>query len=143
MTKDKTAKIIKVKEDDDNNCSVLAMVNLLGIEYIEAYKHFKEAGRHDSKGARVSITIEAFKLAGYNLVKFDSQKIISKYPGNHKTLKHVTSKHPIRFKACFSEEDNYYCSASNHGFSIVKGVTEDWSSNHQLQIKQLYTVEAI
>jgi hypothetical protein len=129
------------KMKETNDCSVVAIAVLCGVTYQEAHAAMKAQGRKDRQGAYDFQIIRAARSFGKSIQRVEVQSIIDQFPGNHKTLKSMTTYHPIRFRKVFeSMVGSYMVFTSCHVCSLVDGKIIDWSNDKALRVTSMFEV---
>ncbi|PIZ30308.1 MAG: hypothetical protein COY40_04985 [Alphaproteobacteria bacterium CG_4_10_14_0_8_um_filter_53_9] len=73
----------------------------------------------------------------------DRHAIIASYPGQHCNLHHLTTRHPVRFKAQWANVPDCLLYVRGHVAAYVDGVVQDYTVNRSSRIYDMYTVEKI
>ena len=73
--------------------------------------------------AMISVLVEL----GFKKVSIHPALFISRYPGAHSKLSHVTNHHPERFHKVWKDGKKYILLNSDHAAAVVDGEVHDWS----------------
>lgn len=131
---------------ETNDCAVKAVAIVCGISYHEAHAELKKQGRKARCGTyrhqtRAAIEALGFKITEWTFMEMQ-QFIESRYPGNHKGLKSITSHHPRRFpKAWANCHPNMLFFSSSHVMAVKDGEVKDWAINNALRIQKIWEIE--
>lgn len=127
---------------ETNDCTVIALSVVTGMDYMSAHKAMEDVGRQPGKGAWG--IDKAISNAGFKRIRVDVQSIIAKLPKPHRdVLKNLTTHHPRRFPGCIDENKVYLAHTARHVLGIKGGVVQDWTINSSKRIYALYEIEKL
>lgn len=129
------------KFHESRDCAVIAIALVCDSSYEAALALTKKFGRKSNAGLGSTAIIAAIKETGAHLTKVDPGRIISKYPGVHSNLKHITSRHPSRFHEVWKNGKTYIAFVRKHCFAIIDGENHDWSANRSKHVEELYEIK--
>jgi len=127
---------------DENACFPAAIALLTGLELPVVLQAFSEAGRKTGQATPWGIAREAVKALGYKMVRKDyiwTRSIIESYPGVHKTLQNITTRHPVRFAKQW-EGQTCLLHVDGHVAAVVDGRILDWSANRAKRVIAAYDI---
>lgn len=127
---------------DENDCFPTAAAILTGLPLSEVREAFAAAGRKTGKGTPWAVAHEALKALGFKLVKKDwrwTRDMIDSYPGVHKNLKNITTRHPARFAKAW-EGQNVLLHSHAHVSAVRDGAPVDWSINRSKHVIAVYDI---
>ena len=124
---------------DRGFCVPLAISALTGLDWKKVQKVFLEVGRPKGKGTTLIQVKAALAKLGYELEQVDEFSIIRTYPGVHRNLKSITSKHTTRFKESFKGKKLMMWGRS-HTWAVIDGETEDWSHTRSLRANLVFEI---
>lgn len=130
---------------DENACFPTAIAILADIPVERALAAFAEAGRQQGKGTPFFTARKACELLGYRLErqsKFWMIEMIATYPGVHKNLKNITSRHPVRFAKQWAGQ-SVMLHMDRHVAAVKDGVMHDWSVNRAKHVLDVYKLVKI
>lgn len=132
----------KLKEKND--CSVIALSVVTGKSYDECHAALAAAGRKNGTGAHLTEIEAAAKALGFRLERLPQSfldGIVAQYPGIHKTLKHITTHHPVRFSKVWSEvSEPLLFNVNRHIAGFREGAIHDWTVNAAKRVTDLFRV---
>ena len=120
--------------NETNDCAVVALALVASVPYSVAHNALKDAGRKDRKGTFRSEQFAALKALGFDGEIIPSEDFISRYPGNHKNLKSVTTHHMDRFNKVWEDGKNYLIFTERHVGAVIDGVNHDWTKNKSRRV---------
>jgi hypothetical protein len=132
------------KLSETNDCAVVALAVVTGLEYDVCHAALKKAGRIDGRGTYREHTEAALLALGFRITRFghsDIQRMIATYPGVHCNLKSITTHHPRRFAHCFAGFKTSLWFSETHVAAFKDNQLHDWSVNRALRIKTIWIVE--
>lgn len=134
-----------------NDCSVRSIAILSGRPYAEVLAAFTKVGRRAQDGAYPFETVAAVGLLGYRLQALGErherrkdppptwvQKIISRYPGRHKTRTSLTTHHPVIFHDAWIVLGPLLLEAHGHHCAYKFGVVHDPAAMKSCRIVAAY-----
>ena len=127
---------------DNNDCFPKAIAVLTGLPLADVIKAFAEAGRLTGKGTPWGVAREGVKALGYKLERVDSMwqcRMLESYPGVHKNLKNITTRHPVRFAKQW-EGVSVLMHVNAHVAAVKDGKMHDWSINRSKHVIDIYKV---
>ena len=129
---------------EKNDCSVTALAAITGKTYKQARKALAAAGRETGKGV-FQPQMEAAALAlGFKLEPVGAdwiESMIASYPGIHKTLKHITTHHPLRFpKSWVDVKEPLLFHVARHYAGYAKGALNDWTVDKPKRVIEIFRV---
>ena len=133
----------RVKHNENNDCTVVAIAATTGVTYDEAHAACAKFGRKQCKGMMRSSMHQALQSLGFELVPVLAPHIIAKYPGNHKNLGSVTTHHPARFNSVWRDGNNYLLHQKGHVSACVNGELHDWAVGRMKRVVAIYKVQKI
>jgi len=125
---------------ENNDCVVKAVALASRTSYEEAHKTCQRNGRKQGKGMHNAEMFRAFEESGVTLERVFSSDFISKYPGNHKELKSVTTHHPDRFNKVWADGNRYLFHCKGHVAYVEDGVCHDWTRGRSLRVAAIYRI---
>lgn len=131
-----------IARGEKNDCSVVAFSIVADVSYDEAHKAMKRQGRRDHAGMYYCEAgmVRELRALGLNVSRIDPEDFIRQYPGNHKSLKSVTTHHPARFKKVWSDGATYLFFTADHVAAVVDGNCCDWSIDRALRVTEIYKI---
>jgi hypothetical protein len=145
----KTVKLTEASKEagERNDCAVTALAAVTGKTYKQVHKALKQAGREDRKGTFQGQAEKAAEALGFRLVRLPQSfidSIIAQYPGIHKTLKHITTHHPVRFAKVWDQvKEPLLFHVHRHYAGYADGQLHDWSVNKPKRVIDPYRLEPI
>jgi hypothetical protein len=125
---------------DSNACFPIAVSLLTGVDISTVRQAFADAGRKDGQATPWGVARVAVESIGYKMErlpiawKFDK---IATYPGVHKKLQNITTRHPVRFAKQWEGESVLF-HINGHVAAVVDGRMMDWSSNRSKHVMDVY-----
>lgn len=135
--------IAAAEAKEKRDCMPKALTLLTGLPYDVVNDALIKAGRKPRKGTHWHVVHEAMSMLGYKLEPLGSayiRSIIDQYPGGHKTLHNITTRHPQRFPKAWADREPLLFDVGRHVAAFKDGVLHDWSCNRALRVDQLYRV---
>lgn len=130
-----------VAAGDNNDCFPKAIAALTGLDYEVVREAMKAEGRKDGRGTPWHVARAAAKTLGYDIVRstgFEAA-MIATYPGVHKNLKNITTRHPVRFAKQWAGQSCLLWS-DRHVSAVVDGKMIDWAVNRSKHVMGVYRV---
>lgn len=130
---------------DDNACFPAAIAVLADLPFETVQKAFAEAGRQTGKATMFSVAHEACKALGFQLKKLPTKwelDMIYSYPGVHKNLKNITTRHPVRFAKAWAGQ-SVLLHVNGHVAAVKDGKMHDWSINRSMHVMAVYQLVKI
>ncbi len=127
---------------DNNDCFPKAIAVLTGLPFETVVAAFAEAGRVTGKGTPWGIAREAIKALGFKLERMGPawwDDMLESYPGVHKNLKNITTRHPVRFAKQW-EGVSVLMHVNAHVAAVKDGKMHDWSINRSKHVIDIYKV---
>lgn len=134
------AREVTAAAGDDNACFPQAVALLSGLPLEEVRAAFAEAGRKNGKATPFTVAHAAVAALGFKLEKVEWKwqwDMIATYPGVHKNLKNITTRHPVRFKKAW-EGQSVMLHVNGHVAAVKDGVMHDWSINRSMHVINIY-----
>jgi hypothetical protein len=128
------------KHDTRKDCSVKAMVALLGITYDEAFATFAKAGRITGRATPQDVTTRAYALRGFRLQSVfadQTKRLQDAYQAAGREIEHLTTYHPRRFPSLWADQPNMLITVRKHAAAFVKGEVIDWSATAIRRVRDL------
>lgn len=130
------------KAKENNDCAVVSLSVASGKTYDEAHSALAAAGRENGKATFLAQMETAAEKLGLKLERLPQSfidGIIAQYPGIHKTLKHITTHHPVRFPKVWAEVvEPLIFHVDKHFAGYREGAIHDWSVNSAKRVIDLY-----
>lgn len=123
-----------------NDCMVKALTILTGLPYATVHAALTAAGRKQGEGTYWDTTFAAVDALGFKLEALpykELREIIQTYPGAHKGLQNITTRHPVRFAKQWANMDALMFDCRSHVAAFKDGQLHDWSRNRAMQVKRL------
>ena len=133
----------RARLNETNDCTVVATAAACGISYEEAHAACAKFGRKARKGMKRSQYLEAIKSLGFEVETVSMRDIISKYPGNHKNLKSITTHHPARFNNVWRDGGRYLLNSNGHVSACINGELHDWAVGRMKRVVSVYRIRKI
>lgn len=134
-----------VASGDENACFHAAIAVLSELSFDVVQKAFAEAGRKNGKGTPFAVAIEACKALGFELKKLPTKwelDMIYSYPGVHKNLKNITTRHPVRFAKAWAGQ-SVMLHVNGHVAAVKDGKMHDWTINRSMHVIAVYKLVKI
>ncbi len=125
------------EQGDRGFCVPLALTILTGLPPEVVSEALERHGRKKGEGTSGITKKRALFDLGFELVHVDPRSIINNYPGVHRKLRHVTSKHMTRFPEAFRGRSLYFSNGS-HAWTCLDGEPQDWSHNRSLRATWIF-----
>jgi len=126
---------------EKNDCSVIAIALVCGVEYEVAHDAMAEFNRKNGKGASTGAIIKAVEKLGFKAIPHKPKDFINNYPTAHRVLKCVTTHHPERFHLQWHNGKNYLFFMTSHVAAVIDGKTCDWTEGRSKRVWSLYEVQ--
>jgi hypothetical protein len=127
---------------DNNDCFPTAIALLTGLDTEAVRKAFADAGRKSGQGTRWGVARAAVGALGYKMERLPikwKHEMIATYPGVHKNLQNITTRHPARFAAQWAGQ-NVLLHVNGHVAAVVNGRMLDWSINRSMHVLDVYKI---
>ena len=127
------------------DCFPFATAAASGIPYPEVLQAFADAGRKRCQASYLHVGRKAFEILGLTHHEWHSiaiKSIISTYPGVHKKLKNVTTRHPVRFAKAWEPYRDRRLIFMNykHACGFRYGIVQDVSRNKVMQVNFIWEI---
>lgn len=119
----------RVRRNETNDCSVMALALGCGVSYAKAHEAMKKQGRKNRDGAWGWQVEYAARTIGYELVRV-------------KTPAKTVAKLPYELTQA-GMYGRFLVKTTTHFLAIVDGKVEDWSGGRTLRIEAVYRVEKL
>lgn len=137
----------KVRQDiasagDANACFPAAISVLSGLPFETVQKAFAEAGRKNGKGTPWGTAERACKALGLQMKRLPTKwelDMIESYPGVHKNLKNITTRHPVRFAKAWAGK-SVMLHVNGHVAAVKDGKMHDWTINRSMHVIAVYEI---
>lgn len=126
--------------NENNDCSVVAVAVVCGVDYATAHKTMADNGRKKGCAACNSAIKQSVIDCGKNLIKVTPESFIMRYSKAHRMLKNVTTHHPERFNKIWADGKTYMIFTKGHVLSIVNGENHDWTKGKAKRARYIYEV---
>jgi len=129
--------------NETNDCTVKALAIACELPYSTAHALLKAKGRKDRHGFHMYKVYDVARELGFEERRiWDHQEFISKYPGIHKNLRHVTTHHPRRFPKAFDPSKTYMLltTGGRHVLVVKGGKVHDWTVNTSMRISSIVEI---
>jgi hypothetical protein len=128
---------------ENNDCTVVALAAVTGVDYAVAREALAAEGRRPGKGSFRHQQESALKKLGFKMRCQDYRHFIARYPGAHRNLRSVTTHHPDRFNKVWADGNNYWLYTTRHVSACVNGVLHDWARGRAKRVKFVYLIEKV
>ena len=125
---------------ESNDCSVIALTKVCGVEYAVAHKILADLGRRERKGVRTRDILTAANNLGFLCKEVLAHEFIDRYPVAHQVLRSVTTHHPKRFNKIWADGASYLLFSRHHVCAVINGVNHDWARKRCLRVTQIFRV---
>lgn len=128
---------------EKNDCGVKALAIICNTDYETARNALASCGRKPGQGTHVYEVVGAAMALGYKLTKQRDfiPDMLASYPD--KTLKHLTTYQPRRFKKQWLRQPTLLLCCFEHMVAFHNGEVHDWSANDPIWIKSVYLVSRL
>ena len=125
---------------ETNDCAVKAVATVTNSPYAVAHAALKAEGRQDRKGSYRWEQEKALAKLGFKTKRIMQSDFISRYPGNHKNLKSVTTHHMDRFNKVWADGKTYLIYTKRHVGAVINGVNHDWTKGSARRVVDILEV---
>lgn len=129
--------------NEKNNCSALAISIITGKPYSEAYAILKSLCKKDSDFTNKALMAEAINLLGFRcrfLVYIERRAIIDAYPGVHKNLKSISTRHPEKFKKAWEGVGDCLLFSGRHVSAYKDGEVQGLAKGCAKKVTEIWRV---
>jgi len=116
------------KQDEKNDCSVIATSIVCRTTYKEAHAACAAHGRKSKQGMYTSSILKAIRSLGFSV---EPVKRLKQKNGSRFTPKTIGDK---------LKRGYYICSCNDHVFAVVNGDVEDWTEGRKHYINEAYKI---
>jgi hypothetical protein len=143
MTDEYNALVGKTFEHGEtNDCAIKAICLVTGADYRTVREMLAERGRRARKGTYTADSLAVIRDLGFEpwqLSYLEMREIVSRYPGCHKNLRHITTHHPRRFAQVWPK-GRFLIQVRGHICAVIEGQLHDWSANKALRVISMWRV---
>jgi hypothetical protein len=127
---------------EKNDCAVVAVATVAGIEYNEALELMTKAGRKPRDGTFISVTKEVLESLDIKIKLVDKRKYLRRCKTFPKAEpKNITSHSFRRFPDAWHDlHPTCLAFTTDHVFAVINSQNVDYSVNRKIRITQLYEV---
>jgi len=126
---------------ETNDCTVVSTSIVTGVDYLTAHAALEQAGRKCKSGAHIYQQLKALQQLGFVAENQSARNFIAQFPGNHKSLRNLTTHHPARF-AKHWPKGSFLLFTRHHVAACVDGVVHDWTNGRSKRITSIYKIDA-
>lgn len=127
--------------NDGQDCALKSVAATTGIEYAKIRQAFTRKGRRLGDTTPRVMTRAVIEEAGFTIEVVDPRYFINRYqPVSHRTLMHVTTYHPDRYRHAWADGHSYIIFARRHAVGVVNGVVVDWARGRSLRIREIWRI---
>jgi hypothetical protein len=129
-----------------NDCSLKAIAIATGTPYLVVKREVAVRGRRSGRGTSLDVSRSTIESLGFSIREWqqsDHEYLISRYPGIHAGLRHVTTHHPRRFAAVWRPvvgDRTLVMASRTHMLCYKSGRVHDWSINRAIRIVHIWEV---
>lgn len=137
------------EKSERNDCAVMCLALLTGVEYEEAHEVFAKLGRKHRGCSHMFEVIDAFKSLGFelqldlggagqkDLIREAVERLASEKNYN---VKNLTTKQMVMFPDLFEHWGDCAILTSGHILAFRDGVVHDWTFSKACRVKGVYRV---
>lgn len=123
---------------EQRDCTVRALSAACDVSYETARDLLAQLGRRPGKGSNQMLT--AVARLGYTTSYVSQSHFTSRYPGNHKNKRFVTTHHPDRFPKVWGDGETYLFMTRGHVLCVRNGINHDWTRGTSHKVLAIYRV---
>lgn len=130
--------------DEHNDCSVVALANVMGIPYTESHERLRMKGRRRRHGTRFSIAVEALrqlKSEGKVTEIVERGDIVARYQSNMQFYSRLHFPTVAEYLRRLPKTGRFYLACTTHAFAYVDGVLYDNIEGGKMRARMKRAIE--